>query len=104
MCNKHRLRLCCILGVLQLFWCLVLQHPYRMGATLTILNAVAGAAAIYINWDSDHLRQVPVRGILASATCVHCGDKVHVDPATPISETGSQTRRTVAADIPGNGR
>jgi hypothetical protein len=75
MRSKHRLRLCCILNVLQLFWCPVLQHPYRLGATLTILNAVAGAAAIYINWDSDHQRQVPVRGILASATCVHCGDK-----------------------------
>lgn len=75
MRNKHRLRLCCILNVLQLFWCLVLQHPYRLGAPLTILNAVAGAAAIYINWDSDHQRQVPVGGILASATCVHRGDK-----------------------------
>lgn len=26
---------------------------------LAILNAAAGAAAIYINWDSDHQRQVP---------------------------------------------
>ena len=75
MRSKHRLRLCCILGVLQLLWCLVVQHPYRLGAPLTILNAVAGAAAIYINWDSDHQRQVPVRGTPASATRAHCGDK-----------------------------
>ena len=75
MRSKHRLRLCYILNVLQLLWCLVLQHPYRLGAPLTILNAVAGAAAIYINWDSDHQRQVPVGGTPAPATCVRCGDK-----------------------------
>jgi hypothetical protein len=37
----------------------MLQHPYRLGLPLAILNAVAGAAAIYINWDSDYQRQVP---------------------------------------------
>ena len=82
----------------------MLQHPYRLGAPLTILNAVAGAAAIYINWDSDHQRQVSFRGTLASATCVHCGDKCMWILPRQTLKHGSPTRRSVAADVPGNGR
>lgn len=35
-----------------------MQHPYHLGTPLAILIAAAGATAIYINWDSDHQRQV----------------------------------------------
>lgn len=37
-----------------------LQHPYQLGTPLAVLIAAAGAAAIYINWDSDHQRQVGI--------------------------------------------
>ncbi len=42
------------------------QHPVHLGTPLALAVFAAGAAAIYVNWDSDHQRQVGAQAVLSS--------------------------------------